>query len=102
VKPTSELDHSLQRIVSRLKCAIESEQYDEALLILSEYRASVTSLCEGDAAPSQEEVVGLMNWALQTLRVAQAHAIDRYQLLSDSRIYSSGPDPERKTWRLTL
>ena len=100
---TLQLDHSLQRIVSRLKCGIESERYDEARSVLAEYCSCVTSLREkGCGAPSPEEVMGFMNWACRALMVARAHTIDQYQLLSDSRVYASFGDPDRKTCRLTL
>ena len=100
---TSQFNHPLQRIVSRLKCAIESERYDEARSVLAEYHSCVTGLCKkGDGAPSEEEVMGLINWACRALMVARAHTIDQYQFLSDSRVYASFCDPDRKTCRLTL
>jgi len=89
--------------VSRFKCAIESERYDEAQSVLTEYHSCVTSLCKkGDGAPSKDEVMGLMNWARRTLMVARAHTIDQYQSLSNSRVYASFGETDRKTYRLTL
>jgi len=103
VTQTFQLDHPLQRIVSRFKCAIESERYDEAQSVLAEYHSCITSLCKkGDGAPSKDEVMGLMNWARRTLMVARAHTIDQYQLLSDSRVYASFGEPDRKMYHLTL
>jgi hypothetical protein len=51
--------------------------------------------------PPEKQVNDLMEWIHRSLAASRAHAVDQFQLLSDSRNYSS-PAPDRKTWQVML
>ena len=90
-------------IATRLKEAIDSERYKEALPLLAEYSACVARMYESKSgeAPPQKQVMELMQWAQRTLSAARAHASDQFQLLSNSRVYTAS-EPDLKTWQMML
>ena len=92
---------SSETLAARLREAIESERFEEALSLLTAYSACVTALCESGDCPSQRQVMEFMDWALRSVTAARAHASDQFQLLSDSRVYAAS-NPDRKTWQMML
>ena len=94
---------ALLSVESRLKEAIESERYDAALSLLTEYSACVAGVYEsGDGGAATElKVKELMSWAYRAILTARADAAGEFQLISDSRAYTA-PDSDRKTWQVML
>jgi len=93
---------SSDALAVRLRQAIESEHYEEAQTLLTEYSVCVARECEsGGDRPAPDQVMELMQWAHRAVSAARAHASDQFQLLSDSRVYTT-PNPDRKTWQMML
>ena len=85
-----------QSIEFKLIAAVESERFEELPALLAEFSAHVASM----DVPPEKQVNDLMEWIHRSLATKRAHALDQFQLLSDSRPYSS-PERDRKTWQVT-
>ncbi len=70
---------------SRLKKAIRSGCYQEALRLLSEYAR------EADAPEHPEEALRLLSWAARTVRAGRAHAALELARLSAGHAYHTRP-----------
>jgi hypothetical protein len=86
-----------QSIEFKLIAAVESERFEDLPALLAEYSAHVANM----DVPPQKQINDLMEWLHRTVSASRAHALDQFQILSDSRSYSSS-DPDRKTWQVTL